>query len=147
MPELPKLTCIRVLNRANLALNAGEETGAALLPRPVHLTTDFPAALDAERMVAILPVAAIEQHGPHLPLGVDAIINEGIVRAAMPLMPDGVLVLPTMEIGKSNQHQAFPVTLTFSAHTLIRLWPDIGESLHPPGLRTLDLLTSPTNTP
>src|SRR5260221_11889912 len=142
MPELPKLTCIRVLNRANLALNAGEETGAALLPRPVHLTTDFPAALDAERMVAILPVAAIEQHGPHLALGVDAIINEGIVRAAMPLMPDGVLVLPTMEVGKSNEHQAFPGTLTLSAETLIRLWTEIGESVHRAGLRKLVLPNS-----
>jgi creatinine amidohydrolase len=106
------------------------------------VTTDFSAALDVERTVAVLPVAAIEQHGPHLPLGVDAIINEGILRAAMPLMPDSVLVLPTMEIGKSNEHQGFPGTLTLSAETLIRLWTEIGESVHRAGLRKLVLVNS-----
>jgi len=95
-----------------------------------------------ERIVAILPVAAIEQHGPHLPLGVDAIINEGIVRAAMPLMPDSVLVLPTMEIGKSNEHQAFPGTLTLSAETLIRLWTEIGDSVARAGVRKLLIFNS-----
>lgn len=105
-------------------------------------TMDFSAALDIERTIAVLPVAAIEQHGPHLPLGVDAIINEGIVHAAMPLMPDSVLVLPTMEIGKSNEHQGFPGTLTLSAETLIRLWTEIGESVSRAGLRKLVLVNS-----
>src|SRR5258708_22830217 len=93
-------------------------------------------------MVAIVAAAAMERQGPPLPLGVEAIINEGIVRAAMPLMPDGVLVLPTMEVGKSNEHQAFPGTLTLSAETLIRLWTEIGESVHRAGLRKLVLANS-----
>jgi creatinine amidohydrolase len=105
-------------------------------------TTDFATIVDLERTVALLPVAAIEQHGPHLPLGVDAIINEGIVRQAFGLMPDNVLVLPMMEIGKSNEHQAFPGTLTLGAETLTRLWTEIGESVHRAGIRKLVMVNS-----
>ncbi len=109
-----------------------------------NLTTlDFAAAaLEPERTVALLPVAAIEQHGPHLPVGVDALINEGIVGRAMALMPDEVLVLPTMEVGTSSEHQAFPGTLTLGAETLIRLWGEIGESVYRAGLRKLVMVNS-----
>ena len=77
--------------------------------------------LDPETTIAVLPVAAIEQHGPHLPVGVDDYINEGVLTAAMALMPDSVLVLPTTHVGKSNEHLQFPGTLTFSHETLIRM--------------------------
>lgn len=96
-------------------------------------TTEFDG-VDRERTVALLPVAAIEQHGPHLPVGVDAIINEGIVSRAMALMPETVLVLPQMSVGKSNEHLAFSGTLSLSAETLIRLWTEIGESVHRAGV-------------
>lgn len=98
--------------------------------------------LDPERTVAVLPVAAIEQHGPHLPVGVDAFINEGVVAAAMPLMPDDVLVLPTTQIGKSNEHLAFPGTLTLRAETLIALWTEIGECVHRAGIAKFVMLNS-----
>lgn len=105
-------------------------------------TLDFGAAVDPEKTVALLPVAAIEQHGPHLPLGVDALINEGIVGRAMALMPDSVWVLPAMEVGQSNEHQAFPGTLTLAAETLIRLWTELAESVHRAGVRKLVLVNS-----
>ena len=98
--------------------------------------------LDPETTVALLPVAAVEQHGPHLPVGVDAFINEGVVAAAMPLMPDSVLVLPTAQVGKSNEHLAFPGTLTHSAETLIRVWTEIGEAVARAGLRKFVMLNS-----
>ncbi len=90
-------------------------------------------------MVAILPVGAVEQHGPHLPVCVDAAINAGIVARAVALMPPDmpVLVLPMMPVGKSNEHMAYPGTLTLSYETLARLWIEIGESVRRAGCRKL----------
>ena len=98
--------------------------------------------LDPAATIALLPVAAVEQHGPHLPVGVDDFINEGVVAAAMPLMPDSVLVLPPSHVGKSNEHLAFPGTLTFSAETLIRVWTELGECVARAGVRKFLMLNS-----
>ncbi|HXT08396.1 MAG TPA: creatininase family protein, partial [Roseiarcus sp.] len=64
---------------------------------------DF-AAADMSRYVAVLPVAATEQHGPHLPVGVDNYINQGHLERAVKLTPDDMpaLYLPIQAIGKSN---------------------------------------------
>jgi creatinine amidohydrolase len=103
------------------------------------LTTQDFAGLDAERVVAILPVGAVEQHGPHLPVRVDAAINAGIIAHAVELMPADcpALVLPMMPVGKSDEHLAFPGTLTLSYETLGRLWFELGESVHRAGIRKL----------
>jgi creatinine amidohydrolase len=108
-----------------------------------YSTREF-AALDMERVVTVLPVGAVEQHGPHLPVRVDAAINAGIVARAVELMPDElpVLVLPMMPVGKSNEHLGFPGTLTFSYETLARLWFELGESVHRAGGRKLILFNS-----
>ncbi len=98
--------------------------------------------LDPEATIAVLPVAAIEQHGPHLPVGVDDYINEGVLGEAMALMPDSVLVLPATHVGKSNEHLQFPGTLSFSAETLIRIWTEIGESVARAGVRKFVMLNS-----
>jgi creatinine amidohydrolase len=94
--------------------------------------------------VAVLPVAAIEQHGPHLPVFVDTCINTAVVDRAIELLPADlpVTVLPTQMIGKSNEHLAFPGTLSLSAETVIRLWTEIGESVARAGIRKLVLLNS-----
>ena len=106
-------------------------------------TTDF-AALDRGRTIAVLPVAAIEQHGPHLPLCVDACINQGIVDEILHRLPPDLSVtfLPLMPIGKSNEHMAYPGTLTLSAETLIRLWTEIGECVARAGIRKLVIVNS-----
>ena len=80
---------------------------------------DF-AAADMSKVVAVLPVAAIEQHGPHLPVGVDTFINEGYLARAVERIPDDlpVLFLPVQAIGKSNEHIEYPGTLTFSMETV-----------------------------
>ena len=105
--------------------------------------TDFRDA-DMASAIAVLPVAAIEQHGPHLPVGVDTFIMEGYLRAAVARLPDDLpaLVLPVQAIGKSNEHIAFPGTLTFSAETVIRAWREIGESVHRAGVRKLVIVNS-----
>jgi creatinine amidohydrolase len=101
-------------------------------------TRDF-AALDPERVVAIVPVAAVEQHGPHLPVRVDAAINAGIVARAVELMPHDcpALVLPMTAVGKSDEHLRFPGTLSLSHETLGRVWYELGESVHRAGLRKI----------
>ena len=95
-------------------------------------------ALDVSRTIAVLPVGAIEQHGPHLPVSVDRdIVEEIVARAALRLGELPVLFLPTMPIGKSNEHIAFPGTLTLSAETLMRAWMEIGTSVARAGVRKL----------
>jgi creatinine amidohydrolase len=103
------------------------------------LTTQDFADIDADRAVAILPVGAVEQHGPHLPVRVDAAINAGIITRAVELMPPEcpALVLPMMAVGKSDEHLAFPGTLTLSYETLARVWFEIGESVHRAGIRKI----------
>ncbi len=101
-------------------------------------------ALDPERTLAILPCGATEQHGPHLPVAVDAIIAAEIARRAASRMASDatVLILPTSEIGKSTEHVRYPGTLTLSAETLIRVWTETGESVARAGLRRLVFLNA-----
>jgi creatinine amidohydrolase len=105
----------------------------------LDLTTEEFRSRDMSRAIAVLPVAAVEQHGPHLPVGVDTYINEGYLARMMPLVPEDldVLVLPVQTVGKSNEHLAFPGTLTLTAETAIRAWTEIGESVHRAGCRKL----------
>ena len=104
---------------------------------------DFSAA-DTARWIAVLPLAATEQHGPHLPLGVDRFIAEAYLARALALLPDDlpVTVLPMQAIGQSDEHLRFPGTLSFSAETVIRAWTEIGESVHRAGVRKLVLVSS-----
>ncbi len=106
-------------------------------------TRDF-ADMDMSHTVALLPVAAVEQHGPHLPVRVDAAINAGIVAAARSLVPDDVnlLVLPAHPVGKSDEHLAFPGTLSISHETLGRLWFDLAASVHRAGCRRIVFFNS-----
>jgi creatinine amidohydrolase len=84
------------------------------------------------RWIAVLPLAAVEQHGPHLPVGADGFIAEGCLARAVKLVPESMPVtfLPLQWVGKSDEHLAFPGTLTISAKTAIRAWTEIGESVH-----------------
>ncbi len=104
---------------------------------------DF-ATLDAAHTIAVLPVAAIEQHGPHLPVSVDTTLIEGVIKHAIPHIPQTVaaLFLPTQQIGKSNEHARYPGTLTLSAHTLIDMWMELGACVAKTGIKKLVLFNS-----
>jgi creatinine amidohydrolase len=104
---------------------------------------DF-AAADMSKVVAVLPVAAVEQHGPHLPVGVDMFINEGYFATAVKQIPDDmpVLILPIQAVGKSNEHIEYPGTLTFSLETITRAWTEIGDSVARTGCRKLIFMNS-----
>jgi creatinine amidohydrolase len=104
---------------------------------------DFQRA-DMSEVVAVLPVAAIEQHGPHLPVGVDAIVNEGYVGRAAARIPDDlpVLFLPLQAIGVSGEHLGYPGALTLSTETAIDAWREIGDSVARAGCRKLIVINS-----
>ncbi len=106
-------------------------------------TADF-ADLDKARVIAVLPVAATEQHGPHLPLSVDTDLVNGVVAASLPhIAPDlPALFLPTQAVGFSPEHTRFAGTLTLKAETLIRVWTELGECVAASGVKKLVLLNS-----
>ena len=106
-------------------------------------TVDF-ARVDADRTIALLPVAAVEQHGPHLPLSTDAVINEGIVRLMMQRLPgdSSVLVLPALTVGDSLEHTAFKGTLSVDLPALLGLWLSIGHSVARAGVHKLVIFNS-----
>jgi len=110
----------------------------------LEMTWQDLAGADTARWIAVLPVAAVEQHGPHLPLGVDTFIAEAYlarVRAALPAeLP--VTFLPLQQIGQSDEHLSFPGTLTLSSGTVIKVWSEIAESLHRAGVAKLVIVTS-----
>lgn len=108
------------------------------------LTTEDLHGLDAERWLALLPMGAIEQHGPHLPLDTDACIAEGVVAATMGRLPGDlrVLVLPTLTVGSSDEHMAFAGTLSHPAETLIAMLADLGDGVARAGLRKLVILNA-----
>jgi creatinine amidohydrolase len=118
------------------------------LPSPfwADLTTRHFAQLAAsgtDDVVAVLPVAAIEQHGPHLPVSVDTTLVNGVIASALPqLGATRALFLPTQQVGKSNEHLRFPGTLTLKAETLIALWTELGECVHRAGIKKLVLFNS-----
>ncbi|OYR14735.1 creatininase family protein [Brucella thiophenivorans] len=107
-------------------------------------TSEAFSRLERDKILAILPVGAIEQHGPHLPVAVDAAIVDGMVKETIARLPDEshALFLPTQAIGKSNEHSRYPGSLTFSAETIIRMWYEIGACVAASGVRKMVLLNS-----
>lgn len=108
-----------------------------------YATTAF-EGLDPMRTIAVLPLAAIEQHGPHLPVGVDTMINQGMLDTLIPMVPDDLdlRILPIQAIGKSNEHIRAPGTLTLPANVLIEAWTELGLSVARAGLRKIVMINS-----
>ncbi|MES1938975.1 creatininase [Salinisphaera sp. T5B8] len=103
------------------------------------------AELADDSALAVLPVAAIEQHGPHLPLSTDVTIGEGLLGGALEQLDTAsapVLVLPTMAIAASPEHSSFTGTLSLDAETAIAVIESIGASLAAAGIRRLLLFNS-----
>ena len=110
--------------------------------------SEFPSsafsAIDPEVTIAVLPVAAIEQHGPHLPVSTDTAIMQGMLEETFGRLPDGLDVrfLPIQTIGKSDEHIRQPGTLTLPPIALIEAWTEIGASVARTGIRKLVVINS-----
>ncbi len=96
------------------------------------------------RRVVVLPLAATEQHGPHLPATTDADIGRGILDAALAELPDGfdVRVQPMLEVGASEEHRSFPETRSVSATELVDTLVRIGGEVADSGARRLVMANS-----
>lgn len=99
---------------------------------------------DKENVVIIQPLGAIEQHGLHLPLAVDAVIGMGVLGRTLEKLDDAIPAysLPPLYYGKSNEHSGFAGTIALSAETLMRVLTEIAESLYSAGFRKLVLMNS-----
>lgn len=105
-----------------------------------YLTWAEIQAMPAKENVVILqPIGAIEQHGPHLPLAVDAAIATAVTGKALAQLEASLpaYALPPLYYGKSNEHWHFPGTITLSAQTLLAVLTEVGESLYRAGFRKL----------
>ena len=110
--------------------------------------SDFPTTafegLDPMATIAVLPIAAVEQHGPHLPVGTDTVINHGMLHTVIERLPSDLdlRILPIQSVGKSNEHLHAPGTLTLPAPLLIEAWMELGLSIARAGIRKLVMVNS-----
>ena len=109
---------------------------------------DFPAnvyaAIDPEKTIAVLPLAAIEQHGPHLPVSTDTTIMNGMLETVIARLPGDldIRILPVQSVGKSNEHVHAPGTLTLTPLAAIQSWADLGASVSRAGVRKIVFVNS-----
>ncbi len=106
-----------------------------------YLTWKQVDALPRDTTLLVLPTAAIEQHGQHLPLATDTLINNLLLGKALERLPAEmpVYALPPVCYGKSNEHIGFPGTLSVSAQTFLAVVRDLGASLAAAGFKKLVL--------
>lgn len=104
---------------------------------------DF-AGHEPARWIAVLPLAATEQHGPHLPLGTDVMIGEAYLARVRELLPARIpaTFLPQQTIGISTEHTYYPGTLTLPTDVALKTWTTLGESVAYAGVKKLVIVTS-----
>jgi len=106
-------------------------------------TRDFDT-IDPQNTIAMLPIAATEQHGPHLPLCTDTALTKGMIDTVAKDLPADVdlRVLPIQRIGKSDEHLFARGTLSYDAHALIDTWMALGHAVARTGIRKLIIMNS-----
>ncbi len=104
-----------------------------------YLTSKQVAAIPKETALLVLPTAAIEQHGYHLPLATDTLINNLLLGKALERLPldAPVYALPPLCYGKSNEHLGFAGTLSLSSSTFMAVVHDLGASIATSGFQKL----------
>jgi len=109
---------------------------------PWRSSADLASMPDRAGTLVIVPVGAIEQHGPHLPAAVDTVILMGVLGHALARLPDDIPCQCAAPLcyGKSNEHVDFPGTVALSAQTLLATLAEILDSLHRSGFRKVALV-------
>ena len=118
----------------------------SLLPPRNWTDIDWPSisSADAARWIAVLPLAATEQHGPHLPVETDVMIGDAYLARVRELLPPSIPVtfLPVQPVGISTEHIHYPGTLTLPTELALKAWMGLGESVARAGVRKLVMVTS-----
>jgi len=128
--------------------NSGKETSKDNLMTPSRDWTEIRWAdagpTDAARWIAVLPLAATEQHGPHLPLVTDVLIADAYLARVRELLPATVPAsfLPVEPVGISTEHIDYPGTQTLPNDVALRKWTAIGEEVARRGVKKLVIITS-----
>ncbi|XID91219.1 creatininase family protein [Paenibacillaceae bacterium WGS1546] len=119
----------------------GQVWNDRFLPR---LTTEEIAKLPKDNAILILPIASVEQHGNHLPVFTDSLLNEALIEGALALLPkdSAAWLLPPLQYGKSNEHTGFSGTFSLSTAALQAVLADLTRSMHADGWKRLIIVNS-----
>ncbi|EIJ80420.1 Creatininase [Bacillus methanolicus PB1] len=109
-----------------------------------RLTSKQVEELPKQKALVILPIGAVEQHGPHLPIYTDSLIAEGVLKAVCNYLneDDNIWILPAIPYGKSTEHLGYAGTISLSGSTLQLIVKDIATSLQKSGFRKLVLFNT-----
>lgn len=131
-------------DRTGGRLEAGSPEPSGPMRRWQDLTAPEVQSAVEEDPVLVLPLGAVEQHGPHLPLSTDLDIAVGILRRAFEVLSGEVpaWALPPLAVGTSHEHRGFPGTLSLNPETLSDVVVEIGGDLARSGARRLVLLNA-----
>jgi creatinine amidohydrolase len=130
---------------ANLAKETFRSMTSLLPPRDwTDIRWPEIATAGAARWIAVLPLAATEQHGPHLPLGTDVMIAQAYLARVRELLPGNIpaTFLPLQPVGISTEHIDYPGTLTLPTEVALKTWTALGESVARAGVKKLVMVTS-----
>lgn len=138
----------RPLEDPNYVTNSGKETSKenSMMPSrdwsEIRWADATPA--EASRWIAVLPLAATEQHGPHLPLATDVLIADAYLARVRELLPATVPAsfLPVEPVGISTEHIDYPGTQTLPTDVALKRWTGIGEDVARRGVKKLVIITS-----
>lgn len=128
----------------NYVTNSGKETVMTPSRDWSEIRWADAAPADVSRWIAVLPLAATEQHGPHLPVETDVLIAEAYLARAKEVLPAPLPVtfLPVEPVGISTEHIDYPGTQTLPTETALKRWTGIGEDIARRGVRKLVIITS-----
>lgn len=124
--------------------NSGKET--LITPPRDWIDIDWADAgpAEASRWIAVLPLAATEQHGPHLPVTTDVLIADAYLARVRELLPADIPAsfLPVEPIGISTEHIDYPGTQTLPTEVALKKWTGIGEEVARRGVKKFVIITS-----